>query len=96
MIFAPLQKLQFLIQNNADVNIQNNEGATLLIDAAISCRPDLAEILLKNGADTTLRDNYGKTALAHALGSVTIISGEPAADQCTPVVTLLQVYGAKQ
>jgi uncharacterized protein len=49
-----------LIKRGANVNAQNNDGITPLIDTPVE---DVARVLIENGADLSLRDKQGKTAL---------------------------------
>lgn len=68
--------VKLLLQNNADVNMQNNEGETALFYAAGVARPHLptrtkpptgfpslklVKLLLKNGADVTIQNSDGET-----------------------------------
>jgi len=52
-----------LIKRGANVNAQNNDGITPLIDTPVE---DVARVLIENGADLSLRDKQGKTALEEA------------------------------
>lgn len=52
-----------LIKQGANVNIQNKDGISPLINAV---DPEVARVLIENGADLSLRDKDGKTALDEA------------------------------
>lgn len=52
-----------LIKHGANLNTQNKDGLTALINAV---NPDVARVLIENGADLYLRDKDGKTALDEA------------------------------
>lgn len=62
----------FLIENNADVNIRSLSGRTPLIIAAYNSCPDIVKILVDARADTTIRDNYNYTALDYAKSSLSV------------------------
>ena len=56
-----------LAQDGVDVNIQDDEGFTALMDAARWGYVEMVNILLEeHNADTTLVDKQGKTALMWA------------------------------
>jgi uncharacterized protein len=52
-----------LIKHGANVNAQNNDGISPLINTPTA---DVARVLIENGADLSLRDKQGKTALEEA------------------------------
>lgn len=52
-----------LIENNAKLNIQNNDGSTAVHTAAFFCRTEILEMLLEAGADKSVKNNFGATAL---------------------------------
>jgi ankyrin repeat protein len=56
------------LKAGANVNLQNNEGRTALMLAAMKCTtdssgPETIKVLLEAGADVNAKDNYGGTAL---------------------------------
>lgn len=56
-----------LIQDGADVNAKNKEGATPLMAAALqNPNPEALMALLEAGADAKAKDNEGRTALDYA------------------------------
>ena len=57
-----------LFQAGVDVNVQDENGMTILMKASEVGRIDLIEELIKNGADPNLKSVLGKTALMHAVG----------------------------
>ena len=52
-----------LIENGADLEVQNNEGSTALITAAFFCRTEIVKALLEKGAERGTKNNIGATAL---------------------------------
>ena len=56
-------KVQLLLQNNAEVDVQDLCGCSPLHDAALSCDPELIQILITNGAMVNLRNKFGATPL---------------------------------
>ena len=52
-----------LLNHNADVNLQNNEGLTSLMMASYSGCVRIVEILVKQGADLNIASSIGNTAL---------------------------------
>jgi ankyrin repeat protein len=55
--------IQNLIKHGANVNTQNKDGLTALINTAVA---DVARVLIENGADLYPRDKEGKTAFEQA------------------------------
>lgn len=53
------QMLTYLIQNGADVNMQNVEGSTPLKFAIVTQQVESIKILLKHGADINITDRSG-------------------------------------
>ncbi len=62
-----LNKLQMLIDAKADINIQNCNGATPLMLAALHSDLGTAHILVHAGAHLDMQDNEGDTALHYAI-----------------------------
>nr|CCC92865.1 putative huntingtin interacting protein (HIP) [Trypanosoma congolense IL3000] len=58
--------INFLIDNDADINARNAAGETPLMVAASTRNIAAMLILLERGADTTLRDDMGYTVFHHA------------------------------
>ena len=61
--FAIIQKnyevIEFLLENEAEINAQNIDGRTPLMLAALSGDEKLTEYLLEFDADKTIRDKTG-------------------------------------
>lgn len=73
--------IQLLISYGADVNIQNNNGRTVLMNACeFNENSGIIPILLLGGADISLKDKEGQTALDIALKN-----------NCTDIIPLLQI-----
>ena len=79
--FGQTEVAQILIENGADLEIQNNEGSTALMTAAFFCRTEIVKALLEKGAVRGVKNNTGATAL----DSVTVPFNE-----IKPVYDLLQ------
>jgi len=79
--FGQTEVAQILIENGADLEIQNNEGSTALMTAAFLCHTEIVKALLEKGADRAVKNNAGATAL----DSVTVPF-----NQVKPVYDLLQ------
>ena len=59
--------VKILLQNGANVNIQNRTGKSPLSLAAAGNRLDLVKLLVQNGAQIDLKDNQNQTPLDLAL-----------------------------
>ncbi|KAF5296332.1 hypothetical protein FQA39_LY12549 [Lamprigera yunnana] len=59
--------LLIMIQQGANLNLQNSQGVTPLMSAIEKERYFTVKLLLENGADANLIDNQGKTALRYAV-----------------------------
>jgi hypothetical protein len=79
--FGQTEAALTLIENGADLEVQNNEGSTALITAAFFCRTEIVKALLEKGAERGTKNNTGATAL----DSVTVPFNE-----VKPVYDLLQ------
>ena len=58
--------IEALLKNGANPNIQDNDGKTALIYAAIHGNAVIIEELIERGAQINIKDNYGMTALMYA------------------------------
>ena len=58
-----ITKVQELIAQGVDLNVQDEYGYTALIWAASYSNPDIAKVLLDAGADKTIQDYDGHDAL---------------------------------
>lgn len=61
-LFDKPEMARTLMDAGADLDFQNNDGATALHIAAFFCRPEIVKMLLEKGADKTIRNKYGVTA----------------------------------
>ena len=57
---------QTLLQNNADVNVKDDDGKTALMQAAMKGHVDMVRLLVDNGANIREKDKEGRTALTFA------------------------------
>ena len=64
---AQPEMAKLLVENGADVNVQNNQGLTPLHYVE---NYETAELLLSHGADLTIADNLGRTPLHSCFGDV--------------------------
>ncbi|HZY81518.1 MAG TPA: ankyrin repeat domain-containing protein [Cyclobacteriaceae bacterium] len=61
-VFNKPEAARILIDAGADINFQNNDGATALSTAAFFCNKEIVQMLLDKGADKTIKSKYGATA----------------------------------
>ncbi len=62
--------IELLLNNNADVNSQDLDGATILMNASYMTYTELVALFLKHNADTNLQTVDGTTALMLAADSI--------------------------
>ena len=67
-LFGKTEMAKVLIEAGADLNFQNNDGATALHTAAFFCRPEIVRILLDKGADKTVKNKFGATPYQSVAG----------------------------
>jgi len=79
--------LTSLLEHGANINMENNMGNTVLMDAAESCADFSVEALLANKADPAIKNKLGQTALNIAIEKATR-SGQNS--NCNNTVKLLQ------
>lgn len=58
--YSNVDRIEFLVSRGGDINVQKNNGRTVLHDAAESGQKDIVEWLLSRNANALLRDNSGK------------------------------------
>ena len=63
-----LDVARLLLDEGADLNIQDHDGFTALIVASSQGHLEIARLLLDRGATTDIQDNNGRTALVRATG----------------------------
>ena len=63
MKLGNITKVQELISQGADLNVQDEYGYTALIWGANCSNPEITELLLNAGADKTIKDHDGHDAL---------------------------------
>ena len=61
--------VKHLIENGANVNVQNNQGYTPLYLAVVLEHFKSAQLLFNAGADVNIKDNEGKSVQTTAIGS---------------------------
>ncbi|KAM6033219.1 Ankyrin repeat domain-containing protein 34B [Chlamydotis macqueenii] len=62
--------VKYLLDNNADPNIQDKSGKTALMHACLEkAGPEVVSLLLKSGADPSLQDHSNCSALVYAINS---------------------------
>jgi len=55
--------IQYLVNNRADLNIQDNNGSTALMHACSCDNLEIVKYLVENGAHINMHNDYGETAL---------------------------------
>lgn len=60
------------IENGADIETRDKEGATPLVWACLRCNAPVAKFLISRGADCNAKDAYGRTPLFYAVVSCDI------------------------
>jgi len=60
-----------LIDAKADLNIENNDGASALHVAAFFCRVESVQLLIDAKADKTIKNNFGATPRESVMGPFT-------------------------
>lgn len=67
-LFGKTEEARILLDAGADINFQNNDGATALHVAAFFCRPEIVQLLLDKGADKNIRNKFGATPYESVAG----------------------------
>ncbi|KAL8855889.1 MAG: hypothetical protein Q9178_007454 [Gyalolechia marmorata] len=60
--FGPIERVEFLVANNANIDKQDNDGATPLMTAIDMGRTSAIRVLIDAGADLDLQDKRGCSA----------------------------------
>ena len=66
MVVGDLEKIKLLLEYNADVNVINDSGESILFDVLRSHRSyltELVDILINHGADPNIKCDHGKISL---------------------------------
>jgi ankyrin repeat protein len=67
------ERIRFLIENDADPNIPDNEGDTPLhLLCSVSMDPEMARLLLQHGANVNQQNNKGETPLHYLAENVNL------------------------
>jgi peptidoglycan/LPS O-acetylase OafA/YrhL len=74
-VFGKTEIAKLLIDNGADLNLQNNEGSTALLSAAFFGNVEIVEYLIANGANQQIKNNSGSTPLDAVSGSFEELRG---------------------
>lgn len=71
-----IENAKLQLANGADINAQNEQGATALLIAILNTKPSMVYLLLENGADASIASKKGLTpkALAYKNGDKGIIN----------------------
>lgn len=67
-LFGKTEEARILIDAGADINFQNNDGATALHTAAFFCRPEIVRLLLDKGADKNIKNKFDATPYQSVAG----------------------------
>ena len=87
--------VRLLLEKGADVNAQNSEGWTPLMNAAMTARdPECIRLLLAHQADPNIKDKKGLTALSHAKKPVRWVTVAQRKN-CPIIIQMLKQAGAK-
>lgn len=60
-------QVKIVLDKGANVNAEDDEGATALMATATRCHAEVARLLLDKGAEVNARDTHGETALMRVL-----------------------------
>lgn len=63
------KKIEFLQENNVDINAKNEKGATLIHDAVFMGNIEMVKLYVEKGADLETKDQWGQTVLMSAIAS---------------------------
>jgi len=62
------EAVAYLLQQGADINAQDQDGTTALMEAVDVREPEVVKVLVARGADVSLKNKSGKTARDIARG----------------------------
>jgi ankyrin repeat protein len=67
-LYGQTGAMKVLVENGANLDLQNNQGSTALHTAAFVCQTDAVAFLLEHGANPDIKNNFGRTALEAVSG----------------------------
>lgn len=77
ILAGDIAKTGSMLKSGVDVNTSNDEGATLLMQAAATGKLEMVELLVRSGANVNAEDSRGWTALMKALFNYELNRGFP-------------------
>ena len=64
-----IEIVKILIDAGANINMQDNNGNTILMNVSARGQSDILELLLEHGANINIKDKYGRTAFTYAVSA---------------------------
>lgn len=74
-LFDKIEEAKILLDAGADINFQNNDGATALHTASFFCRTEIVKLLIERGADKTIKNKFGATPYEGVAGPFEDVKG---------------------
>ena len=89
--YSSLDSIKLLLENKADINLQDNDGWTALTVSLkylnTNSSLETVKLLLKNGANVNIKNNKGRTPL--------MVASKYSKEYSSEIVKLLIKYGAE-